>query len=77
MRTKGKKHVARTYCNKCIKFLTMKPETITSLDKCKLKFLDNIKVDLDYIWDGLDCNNLYRNSEKRGAFLIKKTNICI
>jgi len=28
----------------------MKPETITSLDIRKLKFLDNIKVDLDQYW---------------------------
>ena len=51
----------------------MKPETITSLDIRKLKFFDNIKVDLDHILDGLECNNFYRNSEKRGDFLTKKT----
>jgi len=53
----------------------MKPETITSTDIRKLKFLRNIKVDLDHMWDGLDCNNLYRNSEKRGAFVKKATDI--
>jgi len=75
MRKKGKKHVARTWYNKCIKFLITNPETVTSIDTRKLKFLDNIKVDLDHIWDGLDCNNLYRNSEKLGAFAKKATNI--
>jgi hypothetical protein len=51
----------------------MEPEKITSLDIRRLKFLDNIKVDLDHIWGGLDCNNLYRNSEKRGAFVTMTT----
>jgi hypothetical protein len=55
----------------------MKPETITSIDIRKLKFLDNIKVDLGHICDGLDRNNLYRNSEKRGAFVTKATNLRI
>lgn len=49
----------------------MKPEAITSLDIRKLIFLDNIKVDLGHIWDGLDCNNLPSEFGKTRGFCDK------